>query len=159
MQGVYPAQGIPLELFHWNSFSLFLPPLPSPPYSRLPPSLLPFTLILAPSSSVLATRYKMVLAPSLPCPLPPSLPLLSLLPPLSLSLPLPPSPWLHHPVSWPPGIDGGNSSIPYLEVALSDCLLFLKLFLEGGYEKNFFASGPQLCMLKNIHETYHWKVL
>ena len=27
---------------------------------------------------------------------------------------------------------------PYLEVALSGCLLFLQLFLEGGYEKNFF---------------------
>ena len=41
---------------------------------------------------------------------------------------------------------------PYLEVALSGCLLFLQLFLEGGYEKIFFSSGPQLCMLKNIHE-------
>ena len=49
---------------------------------------------------------------------------------------------------------------PYLEVALSGCLLFLQLFLEGGeYEKHIFSSGPQLCMLKNIHETYHWKVL
>ena len=27
---------------------------------------------------------------------------------------------------------------PYLEVALSGCLLFLQLFLEGGYEKKFF---------------------
>ena len=48
---------------------------------------------------------------------------------------------------------------PYLEVALSGCLLFLQLFLEGGYEKFFFSSGPQLCMLKNIHKTYHWKAL
>ena len=48
---------------------------------------------------------------------------------------------------------------PYLEVALSGCLLFLQLFLEGGYEKNFFSGGPQLCMLKNIHETYHWKAM
>ena len=48
---------------------------------------------------------------------------------------------------------------PYLEVALSGCLLFLQLFLERGYEKMFFSSGPQLCMLKNIHETYHWKAL
>ena len=37
---------------------------------------------------------------------------------------------------------------PYLEVALSGCLLFLQLFLEGGYEKKIFSSGPQLCMLK-----------
>ena len=48
---------------------------------------------------------------------------------------------------------------PYLEVALSGCLLFLQLFLEGGYEKIFSSSRPQLCMLKNIHETYHWKAL
>ena len=48
---------------------------------------------------------------------------------------------------------------PYLEVALSGRLLFLQLFLEGGYEKKFFSSGPQLCMLKNIHEIYHWKAL
>ena len=32
---------------------------------------------------------------------------------------------------------------PYLEVALSGCLLFLQLFLEGGREKNIFSSGPQ----------------
>ena len=48
---------------------------------------------------------------------------------------------------------------PYLEVALSGCLLFLQLFLEGGYEKKMFSSGPHLCMLNNIHETYHWKAL
>ena len=36
---------------------------------------------------------------------------------------------------------------PYLEVALSGCLLFLQLFLEGGYEKIFFSSGPQLCIM------------
>ena len=30
---------------------------------------------------------------------------------------------------------------PYLEVALSGCLLFLQLFLEGGYENFFFSSG------------------
>ena len=48
---------------------------------------------------------------------------------------------------------------PYLEVALSGCLLFLQLFLEGRYENFFSSSGPQLCMLKNIHETYHWKAL
>ena len=29
-------------------------------------------------------------------------------------------------------------AFPYLEVALSGCLLFLQLFLEGGYEKKNF---------------------
>ena len=45
---------------------------------------------------------------------------------------------------------------PYLEVALSGCLLF---FWKGGMNNFFPSSGPQLCMLKNIHETYHWKAL
>ena len=58
-------------------------------------------------------------------------------------------PWITH------ALDGMVTlASPYLEVALSGCLLFLQLFLEGGYEKNFFSSGPQLCMLKNVHETY-----
>ena len=48
---------------------------------------------------------------------------------------------------------------PYLEVALSGCLLLLQLFWKGGMKKKFSSSGPQLCMLKNIREIYHWKAL
>ena len=61
-----------------------------------------------------------------------------------------------------PGItcSGGNSSISYLEVALKWLfVVFTTFFGRGGMKIFFPSSGPQLCMLKNIHETYHWKAL
>ena len=39
---------------------------------------------------------------------------------------------------------------PYLEVALSGCLLFLQLFLEGGYEKIFFLVGHSYACSKTF---------
>ena len=51
---------------------------------------------------------------------------------------------------------GGNSSISIFGSGSSGGLLF---FWKGGMKKIFYSSGPQLCMIKNIHETYHWKAL
>ena len=61
----------------------------------------------------------------------------------------------------PPWItcSGGNSSISIFGSGSKWLFVVLQLFLGGGYEKNIFSSGPRLCMLKNIHETYHWKAL
>ena len=53
---------------------------------------------------------------------------------------------------------GGNSSISIFGSGSKWLFVVLQLFWKGGM-KNFFSSGPQLCMLKNIHETYHWKAL
>ena len=55
---------------------------------------------------------------------------------------------------------GGNSSISIFGSGSKWLfVVFTTFFLKGGMKKNFSSSGPQLCMLKNIHETYHWKAL
>ena len=62
----------------------------------------------------------------------------------------------------PPGItcSGGNSSMSIFGSG-SKCLfvVFTTFFGRGDMKKIFLSSGPQLCMLKNIHETYYWKAL
>ena len=39
---------------------------------------------------------------------------------------------------------------PYLEVALSGCLLFLQLFWKGGYENYFFLVGHSYACSKTF---------
>ena len=62
----------------------------------------------------------------------------------------------------PPGItcSGGNSSISIFGSGSKWLfVVFTTFFWKGGMKFFSSSSGPQLCMLKNIHETYHWKAL
>ena len=62
----------------------------------------------------------------------------------------------------PPGItcSGGNSSISIFGSGSKWLfVVFTTFFGRGGMNIFFLSRGPQLCMLKNIHETYHWKAL
>ena len=59
-----------------------------------------------------------------------------------------PPPWI--------SCSGGNSSISIFGSGSKCLFVVFTTFFGRGYEKNFSSSGPQLCMLKNIHEIYHW---
>ena len=60
-----------------------------------------------------------------------------------------------------PGItcSGGNSSISIFGSGSKWLFVVFTTFFGRGYEIFSSSSGPQLCMLKNIHETHHWKAL
>ena len=61
------------------------------------------------------------------------------------------SPWI--------SCSGGNSSISIFGSGSKWLFVVFTTFFGRGGMKKIFSSGPRLCMLKNIHETYHWKAL